>query len=53
MGQGDVVLGLIEKSNISKGSKLYFDNLFISLPLLDRLHEIGLEGTGTLRENRL
>ncbi len=54
MGQGsNVVLGLIQKSYIAKGSKLYFDNLFTSFPLLDRLHEMGLGGTGTLRENCL
>ena len=49
MGQGaDVVLGLLDKGNI-----VTFDNLFTSLPLLDKLTEKGIGGLGTLRQNRL
>jgi len=55
MGQGsDVVLGLIEKSQVlNQGCTVTFDNLFTSLPLLDKLTEMGIGGTGTIRDNRL
>ena len=54
LGQGaDVVLGLIEKCNLSSGCTLTFDNLFTSLPLLDELSKRGIGGLGTLRQNRL
>ena len=48
----DVVLGLIEKCSVPAGCRLYFDNLFTSLPLLDILPSKNIGGTGTLRENR-
>ena len=49
LGQGaDVVLGLIEKCNLSSGCTLTFDNLFTSLPLLDELSKRGIGGLGTL-----
>lgn len=35
------------------GSDLYFDNLFTSFPLLDKLSKMGVSGTGTVRQNRL
>ena len=36
LGQGpDVVLGLLEKANVTEGSTITFDNLFTTLPLLD------------------
>jgi len=38
---------------VPTGSSLYFDNLFTSFPLLDHLSEMGLGGTGTVRQNRL
>lgn len=50
---GSVVLGLLEHSALQKGTKLYFDNLFSSVGLLDELTQLGYGGTGTLRENRL
>ena len=54
LGQcADAVLGLIEKSNLSSGCTLTFDNLFPSLPLLDELSKRGIGGLGTLRQNRL
>ena len=37
----DVVLGLVAKANVSKGSKVFFDNLFTSMPLLDILSNKG------------
>ena len=54
LGQGaDVVLGQIEKCNLSSGCTLTFDNLFTSLPLLDELSKRGIGGLETLRQNRL
>ena len=54
LGQGaDVMLGLIEKCNLSSGCTLTFDNLFTSLPLLDELWKRGIGGLETLRQNRL
>jgi len=35
------------------GSEIYFDNLFTSFPLLDKLSEMQLAGTGTVRQNKL
>jgi hypothetical protein len=32
---------------------VYFDNFFTSLPLLIRLSEKGIGGTGSIRENHL
>ena len=37
----DVVLGLLAKANISRGSQVFFDNLFTSMPLLDILSSKG------------
>ena len=37
----DVVLGLVAKANVSKGWKVFFDNLFTSMPLLDILSNKG------------
>ena len=54
LGQGgDVMIELVEHSDIPSGSKLYFDNLFTSLQLLEELYRRNLGGTGTLRENRV
>lgn len=53
-GQGpNVVLDLVEKANLVAGSQLFFDNLFTSFPLLEKLSEMELAGTGTVRQNRL
>ena len=53
-GQGyDVVLGLLNKSNVPSGKCIYFDNLFTSFSLLDELTNKGIGGYGTMRENRL
>ena len=38
----DVVLGLVDKANISTGSQVFFDNLFTSMPLLDILSNKGI-----------
>ena len=53
LGQGaDVVLGLIETSEVKAGSTVTCDNLFTSLPLLDELTELGIGAFGTLQQNR-
>jgi hypothetical protein len=38
---------------VTAGSELFFDNLFTSFPLLTRLSEMEIAGTGTVRQNRL
>ena len=54
MGQGpDVVMGLVVKADPSPGSRIYFDNLFSSVPLLECLSERGLGGTGTMTQKRM
>ena len=54
LGQGpNVVLSLVQKSLLAAGSKVFFDNLFTSFPLLQRLSALGIAGTGTVRQNRL
>ena len=53
-GQGpNAVLDLVNKVKLLKGSDVYFDNLFTSLPLLSQLSDLGIGGTGTLRQNCL
>ena len=53
LGQGaDVVLGLIDKCEIPKGTHVVMDNLFTSIPLLKELSKRGIAAPGTLRENR-
>jgi hypothetical protein len=43
LGQGpNVVLQLVEKTELPPGSELYFDNLFTSFPLLERLSEMNI-----------
>ena len=32
--------------------KLFFDNLFTSLPLMEHLSKVGIDGTGTIRHNK-
>jgi DNA excision repair protein ERCC-6 len=54
LGQGpNVVLDLVAKAKLSPGSEVCFDNLFTSFPLLDKLSEMEIGGTGTVRQNRL
>ena len=54
LGQGpNVVLDLVQKAGVSAGSEIFFDNLFTSFPLLDKLSELSIAGTGTVRQNRL
>ena len=54
LGQGpNVVLGLVEKAKLPPATQVFFDNLFTSLPLLYKLSEMGIGGTGTLQQNRL
>jgi DNA excision repair protein ERCC-6 len=48
-----VVLDLVEKAQIGQGTEVFFDNLFTSFPLLEKLSEKGIGGTGTVRQNRL
>ncbi len=51
LGQGtNVVLDL--KVLLAPGSKVFFDKLFTSFPLLERLSEKGIGGAGMVRNNR-
>ncbi len=49
----NVVMSLIEKAGVQRGSELYFDNLFTSFPLLQKLSSLDIGGTGTVRNNKL
>lgn len=54
LGQGpNVVIECVNKTQLSPGSELYFDNLFTSFPLLDALSLKQIAGTGTVRKNKL
>jgi hypothetical protein len=44
---------LSTQAKIVPGSEVYFDNLFKSFPLLDKMSEKGIAGTGTVRQNWL
>ncbi len=41
------------QANLQQGSSVFFDNLFTSFPLLNKLSEMRIAGTGTVRQNRL
>ena len=54
LGQGpNVVLDLVQDVKMPPGCEVFFDNLFTTFPLLDKLSEMGIAGTGTVRQNRL
>ncbi len=54
LSQGpNVVMSLIGKAGVQRGSELYFDNLFTSFSLLQKLSSLGIGGTGTVRNNKL
>ena len=54
LGQGpNVVLDLIRKSGITRGSEVFMDNLFTSFPLLKEMSKLEIGATGTMRQNRL
>lgn len=48
-----LVVGLLEKSELEKGSRLSLDNLFTHYKLLHSLQDMEIGGTCTLRENRV
>ena len=54
LGQGpDVVLGLSEQFGLVQGTRVFVDNLFTSMDLLEHMGDRGLGVTGTVRLNRL
>ncbi|XP_067950260.1 piggyBac transposable element-derived protein 3-like [Watersipora subatra] len=54
LGQGgDVVMKLVSTLAKNSNYKIYADNLFTSVPLLEKLLGWGLQYTGTVRQNRL
>ena len=48
----DVDLGMIEKLDLTKVSTVALDNFFTTLPLFDKLTDMGMYGVGTIRENK-
>lgn len=52
LGIGAAVILHLSKS-IPPGSCIYFDRYFSSIPLIERLSEMGKHGTATLMQNRL
>ncbi|XP_064486010.1 piggyBac transposable element-derived protein 2-like [Ornithodoros turicata] len=52
---GDTVLSLLTGAEIppNSGYKIFFDNYFTSVKLLEHLSEMGYCATGTVRENRV
>lgn len=52
LGHGPaVVLRLVQ--TLPPGSSVYFDRYFTTIPLLDKLTKIQIDGTGTLQTNRV
>lgn len=49
---GDVVMHLCDDIK-HKNHKVFFDNFFCSIPLIEALKDQGIYGTGTCRTNRL
>uniref|UniRef100_A0A3Q3JJB3 PiggyBac transposable element-derived protein domain-containing protein n=1 Tax=Monopterus albus TaxID=43700 RepID=A0A3Q3JJB3_MONAL len=49
---GDVVMRLCDDIK-HKNHKVFFDNYFCSIPLIEALKDCGIYGTGTCRANRL
>ena len=53
LGQGsDVVLGMIEKCGLTKGSTVSMDNFFSTLPHLEKLTDMGMYGVGTIQKKQ-
>ncbi|XP_067939722.1 piggyBac transposable element-derived protein 2-like [Watersipora subatra] len=50
---GDVVMKLVLTLEKNSTYKIYADNLFTSVPLLEKLLGWGLQNTGTVRQNQL
>ena len=51
LGQSaNIVLGLTEKCKVKAASTVTIGNLFTSLPLLDKLIELGIGALGTLQQ---
>jgi Transposase IS4 len=50
---GSVIVDLIAELPSDRPYRLYFDNLFTSLKLVDILTERGIGATGTVRVNRI
>ena len=48
-----VVLGMIEKCDLTKVFTPAMDNFFTTLPLFDKLTNMGMYGVDTIQENKL
>jgi hypothetical protein len=46
-------MGLVQQYGLLPGAKVYVDNLFTSLDLLDHMGDMRLGVTGTFRQNRI
>ncbi len=54
LGQGpNVVLELIQKASLSARSELFLHNLITSSPLLSRILDMEIAGTGTVGQDKL
>ena len=49
----DVVLTAVDRAALAPGSRVTFDNLFTTLPLIKQLSLWGIGGIGTVRQNQL
>ncbi|XP_036347793.1 piggyBac transposable element-derived protein 3-like, partial [Rhagoletis pomonella] len=52
LGHGPSIVLRLTKC-LPKGSHLYFDRFFTTIPLLEKLQDIGFKATGTIMGNRL
>ncbi|KAL7634844.1 UNVERIFIED_CONTAM: hypothetical protein RMT77_015221 [Armadillidium vulgare] len=50
---GDLVVRLCDNLPKHKNYKVFFDNLFTTLPLMKKLHAMGIPSLGTIRSNRM
>ena len=47
---GNVVIGLLEKVNITSGFNVHFDNYFTTIPLIEALTQKGIGAIGTIQD---
>jgi len=50
---GNVVIRLTKNVPNNKNHRIYFDNYYTSVPLMEHLYDRGILGLGTVRRNRV